>query len=139
STHILARVLVEERRAQAEAIQRIEVASMEVAFQPTLDVPHMCPSAMDAGIAQLNCHWVVRVHRADLVAYWRANLAAVGHISDIIRTDIHKVAIISPVLASATGYTAGGGHRDLAADECLATCIGKDVRTIDVVSANLVG
>src|SRR5437764_91037 len=50
--HILTGIGVQERSAQAGAIQGVEEASMEVAFVAALLVTHVRPATMDARITQ---------------------------------------------------------------------------------------
>src|SRR6266850_1698476 len=80
-----------EVHAQAGAIQRVIEPGMEVTFQATLDVPDMCPAAMDADIADDIIHqerlgqqvvagalvWTIR----DGIAIRGADLAAVSDVA----------------------------------------------------------
>src|SRR4051812_9532361 len=59
---------------QAGTIECIEESRMEVAFQTTLDMSHVCPATMDARIAQ-EVVGQAGVNRAHLIANRGANLA----------------------------------------------------------------
>lgn len=115
-------------RAQARAIQCVEVARVEVAFPASLLVAHMCPAAVDAWVA----NDIVQRDRADFVADRRADLAAVRHIASVGRTDL---AAVVEVLTATAGHTADC-RRD-ATERRAAFCAGRDVRPRDVMSAYL--
>src|SRR5437667_3596788 len=93
-------------RLQAGAIQRVIVASVEVAFQAALGMAHMSPAAMDAGVAQL----IGSSHQAVGVTDRRADLAAVSDVTHVIRTHIRPTGAVGVVLPATAGYTARQGN-----------------------------
>ncbi len=66
---------------------------MEVTVQTALHVPDVSPATMYARIAEEE----VRGYHADLVSNRRSNLAAMGHIADIMR---EYQRVILPATAS---------------------------------------
>src|SRR5258708_29965225 len=108
-------------RVQARAVERVKEPGMEVALVriSRVAVPNMRPATMDARIAQ-EVVGQAGVNHTNLVAHWRANLAAMRHVTDISRA--HK----RRVLSATTGHPANG--RSHAANQCRAFAADNDVR-----------
>jgi hypothetical protein len=83
--------------------QCVEEARMEVAFQTAFDVANVCPSAMDARIAQEVIGYA-GINYAYSVTHRRSYLTTMSHVANVRRTNVRII------LTATTGDAAGIGY-----------------------------